>query len=216
MKKMFFLVINLNLITAYCKAQIYIEPVVGYPLDLNNHNKFKQINTAVQCSFRKNRHYELILLLQKTLPLKYLSSDSSFSLNPALPIYANAQKTIRASNLSLAVGHRLTIVGGKTDNIFFAILYAGLNIQRFAVHYKYDKNNYTILNPDKTLNIGGLYISGGFEYMRKLKNGRFFTQLVIASPPSRKLKYPASFGFMAPVSLNAGYSILIKKSRHEK
>lgn len=216
MRKIFILAITLNLIGFYCKAQFYIEPIVGYQLDLNNQNKFKQINTAVQFTFRKNRHYELIFLLQKTWPSKSLSGDAAFSLNPALPIYTNAQKTIRASYFSLAVGHRITIVGGKTNNIFSVILYAGLNVQRFAVTYKYDKNNYTILNPDQTQQLGGLYLSGGFEYMRKLKNGRFFTQLVIASPPARKIKYPASFDFVAPLSLNAGYSVLIKKSKHEK
>ena len=210
------LTISLYLFTIACKAQLYIEPVAGFQYDINNHNKFKQINTAIQLSFRKNRHYEFILLLQKTWPLKNLSGDSSFSTNPALPLYSNAEKTIRVSSYSLAAGHRITITGGKTNNIFSVILYAGLNVQRFAVAYKYDKNNYTILNPDKTLTAEGLFISGGFEYMRKLKKGRFFTQLIIASPPTAKLKYPASFNIMAPIYLNAGYSILIKKSKHEK
>lgn len=208
--------ITMHLLTTACKAQLYIEPVAGLQYDINNHNKFKQINTAVQLTLRTNRQYEIILLLQKTWPLKYLSGDSSFSINPGLPLYSNAEKTIRASSFSLAVGNRITITGGKTNNIFSVILYAGLNAQRFAVAYKYDKNNYTILNPDRTLTAEGLFISGGFEYMRKLKKGRFFTQLIIASTPTAKLKYPASFGLMAPLYLNAGYSILIKKSKREK
>ena len=216
MKKIFALVIALCLFTVGSKAQFYIEPIVGYQYDLNGKNKFKQLNTAIQCSFRKNRHYELTVLLQKTWPSKYLSSDSSFTLNPSLPLYASAAKTIRPSAFSAAVGHRFTIVGGKTNNIFYVILYAGLNVQRFAVAYQYDKNNYTVLRPDKTITIAGVYISGGFEYMHKLKNGRLFTQLVVASPPARKIKYPASFSLMAPLGFNAGYSIFIKKTKHGK
>ena len=216
MRKIVALLISVWLFAFACKAQFYIEPIVGYQLDLNSNNKFKQLNTAVQFSFRKNRHYELTVLLQKTGFSKYVSGDSSFTLNPALPLYANAAKTIRPSSFSVAVGHRFTIVGGKTNNIFSFILYSGLNVQRFAVAYKYDKSNYTILNPDKTITLAGIYLSGGFEYMRKLKNGRFFTQLVVASPPARKIKYPSSFGLMAPLSLNAGYSIFIKKTKHAK
>lgn len=216
MKKITALIIILNLLALNCAAQFYIEPVAGFQLDVNNPNSFKQVNTAVQSAFRKSRHYEIILLLQKTWPVTYTSQDSAFSTNPALPVYAHAKKTICAASFSLAVGHRLTIIGGKTNGVFSVLLYSGLNIQRFAVAYQYDKTNYTILNPDRTLNIDGFFISGGLEYLRLLKKGRLFTQLIVATPPARQLKYPASFGLMAPFSLNAGYSIMIKNTKHGK
>ncbi len=216
MIKIFAFAITLSSIAFNCKAQVYIEPISGFQLDLNNQDKFKQINTAAQLTFHKNRRYEFIVRLQKTWPIKYLSSDSSFSLNPALPLYANAPKKIRAFSYSLSIGNRFTILGGKTNNIFSVILYAGLTVQTFAISYKYDKTNYTILNPDKSITKAGLFLSGGFEYMHKLKSGRFFTQLIVASPPARKMKYPANFGFVAPLSLNIGYSIFIKKLKRKK
>lgn len=216
MIKIFALAITLNSIAFNCKAQVYIEPITGFQLDLNNQNKFKQINTAVQLTFHKNRHYELLVRFQKTWPLIYNSGDSAFSLNPALALYANAQKTIRSYCYSLTSGHRFTITGGKTNNIFSVVLYGGFTLQTFAIVYKYDKANYTILNPDKSIEKAGLFLSAGFEYMHKIKNGRFFTQLIIASPPLRKMKYPTSFGFVAPLCLNAGYSILLKENKRKK
>ena len=68
-----------------------------------------------------------------------------------------------------------------------------------------------ILNPDKTINATGLFISGGFEYMRQIKNNRLFVDLNFSSPPGYNNKYPSSFNLMAPVTLNIGYSIKISK-----
>jgi hypothetical protein len=216
MMKIISLAVVLNLINVNCKAQIYIEPVAGFQYDLNNHNRYKQINTAVQLAYHVGTEYEFLIRLQKTWPLKYISGDSSFSTNPALPVYANAEKTIKASCYSFTLGHRFKITGDKSKNALSAVLYPGFTLQIFNVKYKYDKNNYIVLNPDKSIAIGGLFLSGGFEYMRKFKNSRFFTQLLITTPPARKIKYPASFGLMAPLYLNAGYSILIKEKKKKR
>lgn len=201
----------------YCKAQIYIEPVVGYQIDLNSTKRFQQINTAVQCSFKQSKGYEFILQLQKSWSLQFVSNDSSFTPNPALPVYANAKKTIRPLASLLALGNRITVAGKNSNNIFSVVLYTGLMSQKIAVSYQYDKNNYTILNPDKTQLRVGIFISGGIEYMRLIKTDRVFFQLNVATPPyGKKINYPSSFGFMAPLSFNAGYSILIKKNNDEK
>ncbi|MEP7109721.1 MAG: hypothetical protein ABI760_17125 [Ferruginibacter sp.] len=217
MERIIALLIMLNLFPGSCKAQFYIAPVVGFQTDLNNRNSFKQINSAVLFGIRKSRHYELMFLAQKAWPHLYNSRDSSFSPNPALPVYATAKKTIRPSSYSLAIGHRISLIGVKSRNIFSLVFYSGITFQKIAVTYQYNKNDYTILNPDKTQERTGFFLSGGMEYMRLLKNGRLFVQLNAATPPlAKEINYPSSFGLIAPLSLNAGYSIPIKKSRHEK
>jgi hypothetical protein len=217
MKKIIALLITISLFDGYCVAQFYIEPVIGYQIDLNNKNRFEQINSAVQCSFKKSKNYEFVLQLQKSWPLPFFSNDSSFSQNPALPVYANAKKTIRPASSLFAIGHRITVTGKNSSNIFLVVLYTGITSQKIQVSYQYDKSNYTILNPDQTQERVGIIFSGGLEYMRLLKNGRLFIQLnFVTEPVGKKIKYPSSFDFIAPLSLNAGYSIPIKKNKHEK
>jgi hypothetical protein len=195
------------------KAQLYVEPVAGFQHDLNNPG-FKLISTALQLAFKPSRQYELLLLLQRDWGLPLKSTDAAFSLNPALPLMVNAAKTICPSSVSLAIGHRIVVAGSKSLKKLSLILFTGLTFQHISVDYLYDKSNYTILNPDRTINRSGFYVAGGFEYMMMTKTGRMFVQLLIASPPTGKESgYPASFHAMAPVSLHLGYSIPVKAKR---
>lgn len=124
---------------------------------------------------------------------------------------------MRPSALSFTMGHRFTVIGKNAANVFLVIVYAGFTAQKIAVSYNYDKNNYTILNPDQTQKRISSVISGGVEYMRLLKNGRLFAQLIAASEPvGKKIKSPSTFDFMAPLSFNVGYSIPLKNNKHEK
>jgi hypothetical protein len=212
MKKIIPLIIALNFFAAYCIAQVYIGPIIGYQIDLNNKKRLNQINSAIQFDWKVSKYYGMIFQLQKGWPLPYISSDSSFSSNPALPVYASAKKTIRPSAISFAIGHRIMVKGKNSANIFSFIAYTGLTAQKIAVSYSYDKNNYTILNPDQTKKRISGFLSAGVEYMHLLKNGRFFTQLIFSTPPvGKKIKYPSSFNFLVPLSFNAGYSIPLKK-----
>jgi hypothetical protein len=205
--------IILTLFVTSTKGQLYIEPIAGFQHDMNNHG-FNQINTALQLSFKKNKQYELILLLQKGWGLPTKSTDAAFSLNPALPLMANAAKTIRPSAISFAIGHRIVVAGNKSPDRLAVLIYTGISFQHIKVDYLYDKINYTILNPDRTINRSGFYVAGGFEYMKMTKTGRVFVQLMVASPPTgKKSGYPASFHAMAPVSLYVGYSIPVKEKR---
>jgi len=123
--KIITVLIAVNLFAGCCIAQIYIAPFAGYQVDFNNKGNFKQANSGVQFNFKVKRtnRYELILELQKNWPIAFHSNDSSFSSNPAQPIYANAKKTILPSSYSLAAGHRFSIFGIHTSNIFSFLLY---------------------------------------------------------------------------------------------
>jgi hypothetical protein len=201
-----------SLLAFTCCAQLYIEPVAGYQMDMN-HSGFKQINSSLQLSFKKSNHYEFILLLQKSWPLAMVSSDSSFTANPSLPLYTAAKKTIQPGSFAVSAGHRFVVAGRGGRNKLSLLLNTGITMQKIKVSYGYDKINYTVLNPDKTQSRTNVFISAGAEYMRLLKNGRLFFQLNVCSPPAgRRLKYPSSFTFMAPLNFNLGYSIPVKKS----
>ncbi|HVZ98157.1 MAG TPA: hypothetical protein VG847_14845 [Chitinophagaceae bacterium] len=200
-----------------CIAQLYIEPIAGYQYDLNNHGHFNQLNTGVQAAFSKGRNYELVVKVQKSWGFPYRSSDSSFTANPSLPLYAAANKTIRPSIWFFSVDHRFKINSRNPKQRFSFLLLTGFTDQRLTVNYQYDKVHYTILNPDATQKMFSLYVGAGVEYMRFIGNNRVFAQLTISSPPvSNAIKYPSSFSYMAPLAFNAGYSIFIKKKKHEK
>jgi hypothetical protein len=211
MKKVLPLLIALGLFAGKVSAQIYVEPVIGYQLDMNN-NGFKLVSSAVQLALQKSRRYELIFLLQKSWPLAITSNDSAFTANSSLPVYTAAEKTILPGSFAVSIGHRFVLAGANGLNRFSLLVNTGLTAQKIKVRYRYDKSNYTILNPDQTQNRFSVFISGGVEYMRLLKSGRIFFQTVVSSPPAGKpIKYPSTFKFMAPLNFNIGYSILIKK-----
>ena len=212
MRKIIPLLLVINLSAFNCIAQFYIEPVIGYQIDMNN-SRFIQINSAIQFAFKRSKRYEFILLVQRSWPLSHVSSDSSFTANPSLPLYAAAQKTILPGAFSFSAGHRFVVAGKNSVNKLSLLINTGLTAQKIKVSYGYDKNNYTILNPDKTQNRLSVFVSGGVEYMRLLKSGRLFFQINVSSPPAGKsFKYPSSFQLMAPINFSAGYSIPIKKS----
>ena len=201
-----------------CHAQFYIEPIVGFQQDLNKGSKLKQINSAINVSWKIGHKLELILQGQRSWPIAYKSSDAAFTTNPALPVSAVANKKISPSVLSLLVGQRTKIWGRATKNSIFFNCYLGVSNQKIKVDYSsYDKTNYTILNPDKSVNETGLYLSGGIDYMRQLKFGRIFTQLMAGGFVHNEVKYPNSFNFLAPFTFNVGYSIpIFKKITNEK
>ena len=213
MKKLIQLLLLSFFIISKSNGQIFIESIAGFQHDLNNKD-FNLINTGVQFSFKKSRQYELIALLHKSWGLPVKSVDAAYSANPAMPLMMNAAKTIKPAAVSIAIGHRITLAGKKSAHKLSALLFTGITFQRTSVNYQYDKVNYTILNPDRTLNRSGFYIAGGAEYMRQLKNARAFIQVIITTPPSGKESlYPATFKAMATLGIYAGYSIPLKTNK---
>jgi len=190
-------------------AQVFIEPFAGYQKDLNDH-KNNLINSGLQLALKKKK-YEFLVQVQRAWPQSHSGMDSSFTLNTALPLSAAAQKTFKPSSFTMAIGNRIKVLGRHTRNSLFVKIYTGIMYQQMTVSYQYDKTNYIVLNPDQTTKNTGIYISGGLEYLRSFQTGRLFVDLNFSSPPSGKIKYPASFDLRAPVSVNFGYSIQLSK-----
>jgi hypothetical protein len=153
-------------------SQVYVEPFAGYQKDMNNQNG-NFLNTGLQVAL-KLRRYELVLQVQKNWPNALQGVDSSFTLNAALPLYAPAEKEISISSFSVAIGNRFKVFGKNSGSCLFFKFYTGVMLQKALVVYAYDKNNYTILNPDQTEDAAGLFVSGGLEYMWQLKKSRLF------------------------------------------
>ncbi len=206
----------LCLFASRCLSQTYLEPMLGYGIDIHN-SGFRQINIGVQLSHKGDEPNEFVVQLKGSLPLATTSFDSAFSPNPAVPLYAAAQKKISPAAVSAAVGWRLRLAGAKTNDILTIIPMLGLRYERTGVAYSYDKRNYTVLNPDKTQQRFGFFGSFSVEYMHLLKKGRLFTQLTLATPAvGKKDNFPYSFRLMIPLSLNVGYSFTLKTGKHEK
>jgi len=217
MKKLIALLFTLHVLMAYSSAQSYIEPIIGYQLDLKKDNKFKQFNAGLQYSIALGKSHELFLMCLNSFSTPYHGTDSSFAINPSLPLVQIVKKDIRVKALAFAVGQRFTLKTIGTNNTFFFLLLTGLKIETASVTYTYNKNDYTILNPDVTRKRTGFYMGFGLEYVRTLPFGRMFANIHIDTPPFGKGNvYPSSFSFMTPLSMNIGYSIKLKKTSYEK
>lgn len=216
MRKSFLTLSLLFLILSYSQAQIHFEPIIGYQLDLNNHPRLNQLNTSFQFAF-KTKKSELLLTVQKSWGFARFSSDSSFTINPSLPLYSPAQKKTSPGIFSFLISRRWTIIGNQASQHINLLASIGVSHQAIKVNYDYDKADYTILNPDKTIATTGMEMELGLEYMLPVENGRWFAQLKVGGMTvfHKKDDYPNSFYYSAPLSLNLGYSFQIKK-RHEK
>ncbi len=206
-------IIALVLLVCACAAQSYIEPIIGSRFALNNKAyKFLQVNIGAQYSFRKSKNYDILLQGLISWPIAKSSTVKAYTSNPSLPVDASVEKTTKPYTFSFALGHRVTLFGGEQNNYLALLIYTGVVYEQMLVSYAYDKQNYIILNPDKTQNRANIFASGGFEYLHKLPKGRLFAQLVIASPPfGGSIKYPSTFGFITALSVNVGYAIPLTK-----
>src|SRR5664279_1995520 len=116
------LLIIIALFPASAFSQIFIEPFAGYQFDMNN-TKTKLLNTGLQFAVKLNK-YEFLVQLQKNWPRTFNYVDSSYTTNTSLPLNALAQKTMRPSSFSFAIGHRIKIAGKKSPNSLFVKVYA--------------------------------------------------------------------------------------------
>lgn len=206
-------IISLFLLASNCSAQTYLEPILGSRIGLNNAAyKFFQLNIGAQYTMRKSKYYEIILQAMLSMPIAKNGLDQAYTLNPALPLSINVMKTIKPYTFSISLGHRIILAGAKRTNQFAILLYAGLVNENMAVNYDNDKENYIILNPDKSQKRLSLFINAGLEFIHQLPKGKIFWQVTISTPPfGGSIKYPATFGYITPLCLNIGYSIPLRK-----
>ena len=218
MKKLIALFLVFHIFLQFSFAQFYIEPTTGYKFSTGTTEpKFKMLNTGFQLAWKYTSHYELLLQLQYSWPISSNAVDSAFTLNPSLPINILVPFAVKPSISSIAIGHRFKITTNKSPDILSILLYTGVAFQQIKVSYQYNKSDYILLNPLQTQQRIGLFLSTGLEYMRQLENGRVFFQALIATPSSGRNKPPPpSLAFKAIISLNAGYSIMLKKYSHGK
>src|SRR5664279_3765579 len=141
MKSCIALFVTIFLITNNDTAQIYLEPIAGFQADMNNGTRFKQINSGMQAAFRISHSYELIVRVQNNWALSNSTgSDSSFTVNPALPLYAAAKKTIRAGAWYYSIDHRFILNTKNKKQQFSILFHTGVSTQQLIVNYQYDKS----------------------------------------------------------------------------
>lgn len=208
-------IICLVLSASDCSAQIYLEPILGGRVALGNTAyNFFQVNIGAQYTVSKSRYYEIILQAMLSMPIATKGTNQAYTLNPALPLSTDVVKTIKPYTFSFSLGHRIILAGAESPNQFALLLYSGLVNENIVVSYAYDKENYIILNPDKSQERISLFISAGLEYMHQLPKGRIFGQVTVATPPfGGSIKYPATFTYISPLNLNIGYSIPLEKNK---
>lgn len=196
-------------------SQTYIEAFTGYQKDINNRKyNFNMINSGLQISWKKSRTYELFVQIQRGWALKNSSPETFYTASPSLPLTSNGIKTISPSTATFSLGHRFTVTGKNFNGSINILLQAGLAYQKIKVSYNNDKQNYTVLNPDNTQRKSGYFIATGIEYSKQLTKGRIFFQTLIGPQPwFGRLPKNISFNMMAPLSLNAGYSYMIKSKK---
>ena len=106
------------MLTTYCRAQLYIEPLAGFGFDIKNASyNFKQVNTGIQLSLPTKNNSGLLLKIEKGWGLKTWSNISAFSYDPLLPIYSNAEKIIGYGALSFSAGLRYNLSKAKSLNM---------------------------------------------------------------------------------------------------
>ncbi len=189
-------------------GQVYFEPGIGMGKDLNNKNGY-YVLPNFQLAIKFSKVYSLVFQAQKDFSISDNTySDMAYSLNTSLPAYSPAAKAIQRSIVSVGLGNRLNIAGFSKANKFFIGIYTGIGIQKATVSYSYDKDNYIILNPEKSDDVVGLYLGLGLGYQILAQKNRLLMELRITSQPSSgKSTYPNSYQWVAPLSLHLSYSI---------
>lgn len=218
-KKIFAYIFTCFLIfTAY--PQTYIEPFLGFRANKSTEDNNKpyiilqQIYTGIQLSKLKRHNYEYAFQLSVGIPIAKKGFDSSFTLNTNFPLYAPANKTIKVNAISTYFIQKYKLIDFKSNDDINLLLNTGLVFRQIKVTYNNDKNNYIILNPDKTKMVFGGSLGFGFQYTHTYKKNRFFIQADIDFPIiTKKDKYVNSFKTLFPLTILAGYSFEIKNKK---
>jgi hypothetical protein len=216
MKKYILLFIIGCLFQNIINAQKYIEPIIGYQnnfLNINDTKKNGILNQAyigLSFSNKKREQYEYAFNLSSGIPITKKIVDSSFTLNIGLPLFSPAYKYTSFFSLSASFVQKYKFIDFSEKDKLIFLFGLGFTYQSIMINYEYDKINYVILNPDKSIRKFGLHTSFGIQYLHYLKKGRIFIQSEIESPIfTKKTKYYTNLKAILPLRYSLGYSIEI-------
>lgn len=200
-------------VSTHCVAQIYIEPLAGYAIDVRNKPSFHLFNTGLSFSFPTQSFYEFSVGFSNSFGMTRKGSDSAFTTNLSLPAGIRAGKSLQPSGWSLFFNNRFQFYKYGNNNALNFIVLIGIAKQKIAVSYDYNKTDYTILNPETSIEELGLYTGYGFEYVKTFNRNRLIAQLNFSTPPiAGRQPEINSFKLMTPLSFNIGYSFQLSKN----
>ncbi len=215
MLKLIFLFIFCIVFAINGKTQSSLVAATGISIDVNN-NAYTFYHIPVTLEWMGNVKKSFLLKLDYDIPFHATVTDYAYTLNNSLPASIALRKKIIPYIFDISIGWRIHLFTNKQNNKFYLdLLPIGLSNQNIHVVYSgYDKNNYSILNPDESLNKGGFFISAGFVYSAHLKGNNLMVMLYLQSPPAtRRGDYAVSYRFCAPLQLTVGYDFLSLKKR---
>lgn len=205
------------LLFIFCKtsiAQTYLEPIVGYAADAREKQNLSMINTGLQVSLAKKSGFEFSMGVIHGFGIKRNGSDSSFTLNPSLPVYSNAAKTVQAEFSGIFTNYRFKLFKTGINQYINFNFITGIRLQRVLVNYRLSHPDYIVLNPETNYKRFGLYVGAGLEYVYVLENGRIIFQSNILNPSVRRRKEKInSFNQHVPLNFNIMYSIKLKNKQ---
>jgi hypothetical protein len=222
-KKLFtFLITYAFIFSAY--SQSCFESFLGYRANENGQTKddtrptLRQIHFGANYITPKKNNYENGYRINIALPFaNNFVFDSSYTLNTNLPLNAPAKKTVQVYSFSASFIRKYLLFRVRKKNELNFLVNAGIAYQKIKVSYEYDKKNYLILNPVKTINSFGILLGFGLRYARVIKGNKIFIESVTDIPIlTSKNKYPSPLKIIFPVGFNIGYSIALKNKQHAK
>lgn len=201
------------LLPAIAISQHTIEPYTGYGIDLANKQPLSQVNIGLQYPVIGHKVYQLLIRVQGSLPLNTHSGTSiAYTPDQSLPLNITTGYKAKWYAAAFIIGNRFTLISWKDKNTISPFVNAGVVYQNIAVGYNsYNTEQYTVLNPHRSLKKLGLCIGAGIQYKRSLGSGAVFMQAECLSSPLVEDLNNYSYKLPVPLSINVGYVVELKK-----
>jgi len=199
-----------------CRAQHTIEPYIGYNVDVNNKGAFSQFNIGLQYPMINKPTYQMLIGARVGLPLnRQAGVSAAYTFDQTLPLRTDVDYTTQWHAYSILFENRFRVASwANHKNNISLIINIGFTHQRIsAKHGSYNRDKYTILNPQRTATTTGAFVGSGIQYKRATPAGHFFLQLNFASPPIAKRLDSYYYNSPASLGLYMGYIINFKKRK---
>lgn len=195
------------------KAQNTIEPYMGYSIDLGNERTLSQVNIGLQYPVITHRVYQMLIGVRGGFPLnKHSRNDAAYTSEPSLPLSVTIGYEAKWYSCAISLGHRFRLISWADKNTISSFVNAGVAYQSISVnHDGYNKDEYTVLNPHRSLKKAGVFIGGGIQYRRELGMGAIFLQPEVSSPPLVESLNNYNYKLPVPFAISIGYTVGFKK-----